>query len=192
MEVRRIRRKLNHLSKARGGCTVMENLDKGNTGEDARNRTPSNNVRYVEDPLKRPRKQQSSLYSDPDETVIVLKREVQQENSDSANKQALESSTSTQHIVERPREAEPQTMHIEFVNMGFNPDTRRDSTRNSSSESNDAQPVYANEEELTEQPIYENNNEPIDDPIYQNTGDLAHLNNPERIRCNTMDFSQIP
>ena len=144
--VRGIRRKLNDLSRARDGSIVMENVNKRNTGEDTRNRTSSGNERYTVKPLTLPHRPNSHRYSNSEETVTVLEinREVQQEISNIANKRVLESSTSKQHIVERPREAEPQTMHIEFVNMAFNPDTRRDS------------------------------------------------NNPEWVRCNTMDISQIP
>ena len=162
--VRRIRRKLNHLSKARDGCTVMKNVNKLNTGEDTGNLTNSGNEPYEVKPLTLTHRSNSHCYSNPEETVTFLEinREVQQQISNIANKQVLESST------------------------------RQDSTRNSSSESNDAQPVYTNGEELTEQLIYENDNEPSDDSTYQNTGDLAYLNNPERIRCNTMDISQIP
>lgn len=187
--VRRLRRKLNDLSRARDGNIVLENESKRNTGVDVRMRIPSNNSRYTEDPMKRPRKHQSSLYSDPDEpvTVLRLEREVQQESPNKVNTQVLEPSTSTQNIMERSRTTEEHTMLIEFVNLGFNPDTKRDST----SESNDAQPIYTNEEELAEQPIYQNNNEMDGEPVYQNTGELSYINNPELLRCKTMDISQI-
>ena len=187
--MRRLRRKLNDLSRARDGNIVLENESKQNTGVDVRKRISSNISRYSEDPLKRQRKHPSSVYSEPGESVTVLRleREVQQESPNEVNTQVLEPSTSTQNIVERLRTTEEHTMLIEFVNRGFNPDTERDFT----SQSNDGQPIYTNEEELAEQPIYQNNNEMDGEPVYQNSGELAYINNPELLRCKTMDISQI-
>ena len=166
----------------------MENASKLSTENVAKNRTSSGNERYTIKPPTLPHRPKSHRYSCPDETVTVL--EVNREGHQ-ASAQVFGPSTSTQNITERPREPEPHMLITEFVNIAYNPDTKRDSIRSSSSKSNDAQPIYANEEDLPEQPIYQNDDEMNGEPIYQNTGELADSNNPELMRCKTMDISQV-
>lgn len=178
--VSRIRRKLDDLSR-RGSFTLEKN------GGDKETKRISSGVRYTGEPLHKQR-QQSAVYSEPGEPVEFLERSDGREIAVVVNRQALASAPSTQNIVEKNRE--PEHVPLQFVNQGFSPEAAEDSKRGSSSDSNESQPIYSNEE--AEQGIYENNNGVIDEPIYQNSGELAYINNPDLNRCHTMDISQIP
>lgn len=185
--VRRIRRDFSNLSK--DGNIDLENALNKYKDEVQRKRV-SSGPRYTGEPRDRPR-QQSAVYSDPEETVTYLERGERQKIPDFGNAQALEPTNSTRDISEKAQA--PETILLQFVNAGFSPDTTRDSTGDSSSETGDSQPIYSNEEAFPDQPIYENNNneEDDDEPVYQNRGELAVTNNPEWNRCNTLDISQI-
>lgn len=187
--VRRIRRDLKDLSN--GGHIHLENASNKNKGEEGRKRMSSGNMRYVvkRSPENKQHRQPSAVYSDPEETVTYLEREVRPQSSVFGNA-PLETTNSTQNTPERTQATE--NIPLQFVNKGFSPDAGSDPTRESFSEAGDSQSIHSNEEESPEQPIYENNNELEDgEPVYQNTGELAAINNPEWKRCNTMDISEI-
>lgn len=171
--VKRIRRNLDDIVLRRDPTVSLEDPRECKQEDDERNRTNSTNPRYIRDPIKPKRRNNSSIYSEPDETVTYLDREVRTESNTDAG--VISHLSPSQNLSGAETQASPEHVPLQFVNQGFHPETTRDSM------------VYENEVEENAHAICENNNE----PIYQNTGELASLNNPDWERCHTMAISDI-
>lgn len=184
--VKRIRRNLDDIVLRRDPTVSLEDPRECKQEDDEKNRTNSNNPRYIRDPMKRKRRNNSSIYSEPDETVTYLDREVRTESNTDAG--VISHLSPSQNLSGAETQASPEHVPLQFVNQGFNPDTTRNSmVKNQSEASDDLQVEYENAVEKNAHATCENNNE----PIYQNTGELASLNNPDWERCNTMAISDI-
>lgn len=183
--VRRIRRDLNEL--ARNGNLIYTEAVKGDNkdGKDNnsnRNRMSSAAQRYTVEPShSKPANRRSAVRPDPEETITYLTRPGEEAPPRPATKSTAQTAGSVQ-----------ENIPLQFVNVGFDPNTTNDGRSSSSSDSQEEdnpQPIYSNDD--NEQPIYENTENAIDEPIYVNRGDLADLNNPDLHRAETMDISQF-
>ena len=189
--LRRIRRDVDELIRNRDANHIsLEDMSQNKESVDVRKRTISSNLRYTGDPLmKRKRRHNSSIYSEPGEPVIFMERNDSQSNAGSNQQRGIEHAVTIQNPTEV--QATPQPSSYQYSNEGFSPESTRNSTV-PDSVSDIAQPIYGNEEVFRdEKPPGKNNNKIINEPLYQNTGKLAVLNNPELERTYTMNISDL-
>lgn len=183
VSVKRIRQRLEELT---GNGT--RHLARANNNDEEQGKRRNS---YTGEPVAKPPRVPSAVYQDPEETVTRLERETGQTGVVGLPSFKPESCTQdldTQHPVEKtPQESEKKI--FEFVNEGYSPDYRLHSSSEVSNDVEPSEPIYGNQEVFSEQPIYANTDG--EEEIYQNTGELRTINNPESIRCNTMDISQV-
>lgn len=203
VSVKRIRHRLEELT---GNGTRHLAGANNNDKEQGKRRRNS----YTGEPVAKPFRVPSAVYQDPEETVTRLERETGQTGLISSEclvapgvvglaaapgsflpsfkPESCTQELDMQHPVEKtPKKSEKKI--FEYVNEGYSPDCRLHSSPEESIDVEPSEPIYGNQEVFSEQPIYENTDGEED--IYQNTGELRTINNPESIRCNTMDISKV-
>ena len=189
--LRRIRRDVDELIRNKDANAIsLEDISQNKESVDVRKRTISSNLRYTGDPLvKRKRRHNSSIYSEPGEPVIFMERNDSQSNAGGNQQLGMEHAVTIQNPPEI--QVTPQQSSYQYSNEGFSPDSTRNSTI-PDSVSDIAQPIYGNEEVFRdEKPPGKNNNQIINEPLYQNAGKLAVLNNPELERTYTVNISDL-
>lgn len=183
VSVKRIRQRLEELT---GNGTL--HLARANNNDEEQGKRRNS---YTGEPVAKPPRVPSAVYQDPEETVTRLERETGQTGVvglPSFKPKSCTQDLDTQHPVEKTPQ-KPEKKIFEFVNEGYSPDYRLHSSPEVSNDVEPSEPIYGNQEVFSEQPIYENTDG--EEEIYQNTGELRTINNPESIRCNTMDISQV-
>lgn len=202
VSVKRIRQQLKELT----GNGTRHLVRANNKDEEQGKRRNS----YTGEPVAKPPRVASAVYQDPNETVTRLERETEQTGPISSgcliasgvvgmaavpdnSLPPLKPENCTQDLdIQQPDENTPQKADkkiFEYVNEGYSPDYGLHSSSEESNDVEPSEPIYGNQEVFSEQPIYENTDG--EEEIYQNTGELRTINNPESIRRNTMDISQV-
>lgn len=156
--LRRIRRDVDELIRNKDANHIsLEDMSQNKESVDVRKRTISSNLRYTGDPLmKRKRRHHSSIYSEPGEPVIFMERNDSQSNAGSNQQLGMEHAVTIQNPTEV--QATPQPSSYQYSNVGFSPESTRNSTV-PDSVSDIAQPIYGNEVFRDEKPPGKNNNQ---------------------------------